>query len=50
MSARVHTCREVFRLFEEAGFTDMQGYGSLAREPFRLGSYRLLMAAAKSED
>lgn len=50
MSARIYTCREVFRLFEKAGFTDVQGYGSLAREPFRLGSNRLLIVAAKSED
>ncbi len=48
MSARIHTCREVFRLLADAGFTDMQAYGSLAKEPFRLGSNRLLMVATKS--
>ena len=42
MSARIHTCREVCRLLEEAGFSDLQAYGSLAKEPFRLGSSRLL--------
>jgi len=34
-------------LFEAAGFTDVQGFGSLAREPFQLGSRRLLMVATK---
>jgi SAM-dependent methyltransferase len=48
MSARIHTCREVCRLLEEAGFCDLQAYGSLAKEPFRLGSNRLLMVATKS--
>jgi SAM-dependent methyltransferase len=48
MSARIHTCREVFQLFEQAGFTNLQAYGSLAKEPFRLGSNRLLMVATKS--
>jgi SAM-dependent methyltransferase len=47
MSARLHTCREVLRLLEEAGFADVQAYGSLAREPFRLGSNRLLAVATK---
>ncbi len=48
MSARIHTCREVIRLLDQAGFTDVRAYGSLAREPFRLGSHRLLMVATKS--
>src|SRR5262249_14975662 len=47
MLARLHTCREVFRLLDDAGFTEIQGYGSLAREPFRLGSNRLLVIATK---
>jgi SAM-dependent methyltransferase len=47
MSARLYSYREVLRLLEAAGFTDVQGYSSLAREPFRLGSSRLLMAATK---
>jgi SAM-dependent methyltransferase len=47
MSARIHTCREVFRLLDDAGFTDVQGYSSLAREPFRLGSKQLLVIATK---
>jgi SAM-dependent methyltransferase len=48
MSARVHTCREVIRLLEQAGFTDVQTYGSLAKEPFRLGSKNLLAVAMRS--
>jgi SAM-dependent methyltransferase len=50
MSARLYTYREVFGLLEEAGFTDLQGYGSLAREPFRIGSGRLLVSAEKRRD
>jgi SAM-dependent methyltransferase len=48
MSARLYSYREIVRLLEEAGFTDVQGYSSLAREPFRLGSNRLLTVATKS--
>jgi SAM-dependent methyltransferase len=47
MSARLFTYREVFRLLEEAGFGDLKGYGSLTREPFRMGSGRLLVVAEK---
>jgi SAM-dependent methyltransferase len=47
MSARLYSYREILRLLAEAGFADAQGYGSLAREPFRLGSNRLLMVATK---
>ena len=47
MSARIYTYREVCRLLEEAGFSDPQGYGSLAREPFEFGSRRLLVVATK---
>src|SRR5207302_5347917 len=47
MSARLHTCREVLRLLQEAGFVEVQAYGSFAREPFRLGSNRLLTVATK---
>jgi SAM-dependent methyltransferase len=50
MSARVHTCREVCRLLEEAGFTKLQTYGSLSREPFRLGSPRLLVVGTRKAD
>jgi hypothetical protein len=47
MSARLYTYRELLGLFAQAGFTDVNGYGSLAREPFRLGSNRLLVVATK---
>jgi SAM-dependent methyltransferase len=47
MSARLYTYREVRRLFEAAGFTDLQGYDSLAGEPFRFGSRRLLLVGTK---
>jgi SAM-dependent methyltransferase len=47
MSARVYTYQEVVRLLEEAGFTRIEGYSSLAREPFRLGSSRLLLVATR---
>jgi SAM-dependent methyltransferase len=50
MSARLYTYREVFGLLEAAGFTDLKGYGSFSREPFRIGSSRLLVSAEKSPD
>jgi len=47
MSARIYSYREVAKLFEDAGFTDVEGVGSLTGEPFRLGSQRLLMTGTK---
>jgi SAM-dependent methyltransferase len=47
MSARLHTYREVRRLFEAAGFTDLEGYGSLAREPFQFGSRQLFLVGTR---
>jgi SAM-dependent methyltransferase len=47
MSARLYSYRELAQLFEAAGFTDVEGFGSLAGEPFKLGSKRLLMAGTK---
>jgi SAM-dependent methyltransferase len=47
MSARIYSYRELVALLAAAGFTEVQGYGSLAREPFRLGSSRVLMVASK---
>ena len=38
MSARIFSYRELVSLLETAGFTEIQGFGSLSREPFRLGS------------
>jgi SAM-dependent methyltransferase len=47
MSARIYSYREIVRLLEAAGFTGLQAYSSLTREPFRLGSNRLLTIATK---
>ena len=47
MSARLHSYREVCRLLEGAGFTGVQGFGSLDQEPFQLGSGRLLLIATR---
>jgi SAM-dependent methyltransferase len=47
MSARLYTYREIRRLAEDAGFTDLHGYSSLAREPFVFGSRRLLLVATR---
>jgi hypothetical protein len=44
---RVYTYLELCRLLAAAGFTDPQGYASLSLEPFKLGSRRLLLVAAK---
>jgi SAM-dependent methyltransferase len=46
-SQRVYTFGELCRLLEGAGFEAIEGFGSPAREPFRLGSPRLLLAASK---
>jgi cyclopropane fatty-acyl-phospholipid synthase-like methyltransferase len=48
MSARIHSYRELTQLLEASGFGDVQGYSSLSREPFRLGSSRLLMLATRT--
>jgi hypothetical protein len=47
MSARIYSYREVARLFEDAGLTDVSGVGTLTGDPFRLGSQRLLMTGVK---
>jgi hypothetical protein len=47
MSARIYSYRELVSLLEAAGFADVQGYGSLTREPYRLRSGRLLVVATK---
>ncbi len=47
MSARIYTCREVVAIFTAAGFSDVQTFGSVAREPFRIGSGRLFVIGAK---
>jgi SAM-dependent methyltransferase len=47
MSARIYSYRELVSLLDAAGFADVRGYGSMAREPFRLGSSRALFIATK---
>ena len=47
MSARLYSVREILELFEKTGFTDIKAFGTLEREPFRLGSHRLLLVATK---
>jgi SAM-dependent methyltransferase len=47
MSARIYSYRELVSLLEAAGFADVQGYGSLTREPYRLRAGRLLVVATK---
>ena len=47
MSARIYCYREIVSLLTWAGFTQIHGYGSLAKDPFRLGSGRALMIATK---
>lgn len=48
MSARIHTAREVVALLADAGFTAIETYSSLARDPFRIGSPRLLAVATRA--
>jgi SAM-dependent methyltransferase len=48
MSARLYSYRELVHLFREAGFGDVEGFGSLTQEPFRLGSRRLLLCGRKN--
>jgi hypothetical protein len=47
MSARLHTYREVHRLLDDAGFSDVQSFGSLTREPFQPGCPRPLFVATR---
>ena len=47
MSARLYSYRELVQLLEQVGFREIQAYSSLAREPFKLGSNRLLVVATK---
>jgi len=44
---RIFTYREFCRLVEEAGFEGIEGYASVAQEPYRLGSPNLLLVATK---
>jgi SAM-dependent methyltransferase len=45
---RIYTCREISRMLTDAGFEDLESFGSLAGEPFRLGSLTLLVVAIRA--
>lgn len=45
---RIFTYRELCELVANSGFTNLQGFGGLNREPFVLGSKRLLLIATRS--
>jgi SAM-dependent methyltransferase len=47
-SQRVYTYRELSELVRHAGFCDVEGYGSTAGEPYKLGAPRLLLVARKA--
>jgi len=46
-SQRLYTYSELRRLLENAGLTEIEGYGSLHLEPFALASHRLFLVARK---
>lgn len=46
-STQIFLFRDLMRLVKAAGFSDVQSFGSLGRDPFRLGSQRLLLVAQK---
>ncbi len=46
-SHRIYAYRELCEMLEEAGFENCEGYGSLGREPFKLGAERLLLATTR---
>ena len=46
---RNYTYREITEMLERAGFEGIQGFGSLAAEPFRLGLPRLLLTARRKD-
>jgi cyclopropane fatty-acyl-phospholipid synthase-like methyltransferase len=44
---QVYTCRELLERFRDAGFTKVETYGSLMREPFQIGSADLWIVAER---
>jgi SAM-dependent methyltransferase len=46
-SARISTYRQICRLFEDAGFTELESYGSVEGAPFQFRSPRLLLIGTK---
>jgi SAM-dependent methyltransferase len=45
---QIYTYKEFCRVIEAAGFHAIEGYSSVAEEPYRLGSPRLLLVATKN--
>ncbi|HEY3170966.1 MAG TPA: methyltransferase domain-containing protein [Thermoanaerobaculia bacterium] len=45
---RIYTTREILRMLSDAGFGELETYGSLEGETFRLGSPNLLVVVAKT--
>jgi len=43
---RVYLCREILQLVADAGFDQIEAYGSLTKEPFVIGSSTLWLSAA----
>lgn len=46
-SIRIYTYRELVNILRAVGFTGFDAFGSLDREPFRLGAERLLLVSDK---
>jgi len=46
-SIRVYTYKEIVALLEHHGFEGFEAFGSLSKDPFKIGASRLLMAARK---
>jgi SAM-dependent methyltransferase len=45
---RIYACREILRMLTDAGFGNLETYGSVRGEPFRLGSPTLLVVASRN--
>lgn len=45
---RIYTANEILRMFEDAGFSNFETFGSIEGEPYRIGSPSLLVVAARS--
>jgi SAM-dependent methyltransferase len=44
---RIYSCAEILKMLRNAGFGDLETYGSMQGEPFRLGSPTLLVVASR---
>ena len=47
-SHRIYTYREICSMLEGAGFTGVESYATLGKEPFKLGANQLFMEAIKA--